>query len=67
MVDSKWYWREVPFIPYKMVDKHDMLRFQGHVFIKSNILKRMKVKGTFKKEKSRKKRRDRRSSLVLSS
>lgn len=59
MTDTKWYWQDVPFIPNK-INKSDMLRFQGHIFIKSNVVKQMKTMGTFKIKKKRTSAKDRR-------
>ncbi len=57
MEKKKWYWEKVPFIP-DGVSAGDLLRFQGHIFVKSTVVKELKAKGEFKKkEKKRKKRR----------
>lgn len=54
MEKKKWYWEDVPFIP-DSVGAGDLLRFQGHIFVKSTVVEEMKAKGKFKeKERARK-------------
>lgn len=49
-----WYWEEVSFIPYD-VDAQDLLQFQGHIFIKSNVVKRLEANREFKRKETEKK------------
>ncbi len=58
MTEKTWYWQEVVFIP-DGVSTSDLLRFQGHIFIKSNIVEELKAKGKFKKKRERKRKRGR--------
>lgn len=57
-----WHWEEVPFIPSKVVAK-DMLHLPGHIFVKSNVVTRLKKMGEFRKKnygKNHEKKRGRR-------
>ena len=57
MEKKNWYWEKVPFIP-DGVDGPNLLRFQGHIFVKSNVVRDLKAKGEFKKrERKRQKKR----------
>lgn len=58
MAEKNWWWEEVMFIP-DGVSAPDLLRFQGRIFIKSNVVEEMKSKGQFKR-KERKKMKKRR-------
>jgi len=53
MAEKKWCWEEVTFIP-NGVSAPDLLRFQGHIFIKSNIVEELKSKGQFKRRERKK-------------
>jgi len=57
MEKKNWHWEEIPFIPDGVVAL-DILRIPGHIFVRSNIVRDLKVKGMFrKKERKRQKRR----------
>jgi len=57
MAEKTWHWQEVAFIP-DGVSAPDLLRFQGHIFIKSTVVEELKAKGEFKmKERKKTKKR----------
>jgi len=56
MAKKKWYWEDVPFIP-DSVGAGDLLRFQGHIFVKSTVVEELKAKGVFKKKEGKRKKR----------
>jgi len=55
-MEKNWHWEEVPFIPDN-VGAGDLLRFQGHIFIKSTVVEKLKAKGEFKKRERKKQKR----------